>query len=240
MQTGSDLPRGHVVQHGLALREGGVVSPHKGRAPGPLGRALPVLLERLCDRLCQPIPEPLNAGLRAPRVLLLDQHALLWPHKLCGSAAVAADGGRAAGHALDEDHAEGLLVRGKHAHLRHGEELGKHVLALGAHKERPLQAKLLCKSLILVDVSLRPAANNNCPQVRESLFVGCSRVENRVQALPISKLPDKCNHFLDAGQLALVSIAHMLFQVFGNSGTLRTKDVSVDPDARENELALGV
>mmetsp|Transcript_54660 Transcript_54660/g.155548 ORF Transcript_54660/g.155548 Transcript_54660/m.155548 type:complete len:232 (+) Transcript_54660:250-945(+) len=228
MQTGSDLPRGHVVQHGLALREGGVVSPHKGRAPGPLGRALPVLLERLCDRLCQPIPEPLNAGLRAPRVLLLDQHALLWPHKLCGSAAVAADGGRAAGHALDKNHAEGFLVRGEHAHLRHGEELGEHVLALGADKEGPCQGQLGCQALVLCHCLIRPAANHNSSHIRKGLLVHRSRMQHGIKPLPVGKLAYECHHPLDAGQLALVRVAHVLGQVLLDRGALRAEDVRVD------------
>ena len=52
---------------------------------------------------------PLHAFVRLPVGFLLNQHALLWLHKLSGTAALRADGGSPTGHAFDEDHPKRLL-----------------------------------------------------------------------------------------------------------------------------------
>mmetsp|Transcript_92441 Transcript_92441/g.299098 ORF Transcript_92441/g.299098 Transcript_92441/m.299098 type:complete len:219 (-) Transcript_92441:245-901(-) len=199
----------HVVQHPLALRQGGVVLPDKGRALRPLGLALPVLPQRLRHRLRQPPPEPLDARVRAPRLLLLHQHAQLGAEKPQRASAPGPDGRGAAGQALDEDRAEGLPPGGEDADLGHGEELRERLLALGAEEERPLQRQVPSKARVPLHGLRGPAADDDGAAVGQGPFVDGRGVKDSVQPLPVSKLADKSDDPPDAGQLVLVIITHM-------------------------------
>mmetsp|Transcript_73220 Transcript_73220/g.191937 ORF Transcript_73220/g.191937 Transcript_73220/m.191937 type:complete len:313 (-) Transcript_73220:68-1006(-) len=174
-----------------------------------------------------------------PIVLLWHQHSLFRLHELRRSPAVRANRRRAAGHALNEDHTERLFVGGEHAHLGHGEELCEHILSLGANKEGPLQADLLCEALVLRNSFGRSAAHDHRGQVRKGLLVHRSRVEHSVQALPVRKLTHEGHDLLDGSQLACVRLPHVLPQIL-DGGASWLEDLLIHADAREEELGLRV
>mmetsp|Transcript_76133 Transcript_76133/g.210573 ORF Transcript_76133/g.210573 Transcript_76133/m.210573 type:complete len:200 (-) Transcript_76133:847-1446(-) len=198
------------MEHAVALGARRVGRGNKRHAAEALGLALPVFLQGLAHLLRHTLAELLRPGLLAPIVNLVNQDADVVRDELRGAAAVGADGRRAARRALDEDHAKGLLVGGEHAHLRRREQLGEHVLALGAQEERPLQLQLLREALVQLDRLRWAAAHDHRGQVRELGLILLRGIEHHIQALPIGELAHEGHHLLDVRKLALVLIAQVL------------------------------